>query len=552
MAVTVLTTKHGTSVGPSTYTQFNVVVQLGYDGSNSTGYNMYVRYYVRVSKSSNTSNFTNNLRVSWTSTLYGLSKVGDYAISNWISLGTKAYGTKVTASANCWYERSNGTVLKSSADASYTIPTPTYTVSYNANGGSNAPNSQTKYHGTNIVLSSTKPTRAGHTFLGWGTSSTDTTVDYASGGTYTANASITLYAIWQIHIYAVTYNANGGSNAPSGQTKLYGVTLPLQTAIPTRENYNFLGWATNSSATTPTYKSGDNYTNNASVTLYAVWELAYVKPRINNFTVYRCDSNGNMADDGMYARVSFDWETDKENVQYRLYYKPTDETEYIETSAKRLSGTSGSVTGTSLLDTNGMIELDIELSYDIRLNVADEYGYNSVEIVLHSVFIPIDSTPDGRCMSFGEPAKDKESDVLRFGYKTVDIAPKERLTYHGEDFFGQTLLWSGLAIMDETHYINLSKPISEMKNGILLVFSRNGDYNLAPFFVPRQLVAMHTRTTYAFPLLTSLFDYVGQKTLNISDSKIEGHADNDATGKNGISGITYHNEQFFLRYVFEV
>ena len=73
----------------------------------------------------------------------------------------------------------------------------TYTVSYNANGGTGAPASQTKTYGVNLTLSSTVPTRYGYTFKGWATSSTGA-VAYSPGGTYTANSAITLYAIWEI------------------------------------------------------------------------------------------------------------------------------------------------------------------------------------------------------------------------------------------------------------------------------------------------------------------------------------------------------------------
>lgn len=550
MAVTVLTTKHGTSVGPSSYTQFNVVVQLGYDGSNATGYNMYVRYYVRVSKSSNTSNFTNNLRVSWSSTLYGLSKVGDYAVSEWKSLGTKAYGTTVTASANCWYERSNGTVLKSTAEASYTIPTPTYTVSYNANGGSNAPSGQTKTHGKSLTLSTTKPTRDGHTFLGWGTSNTDTTVDYASGGTYTVNASITLYAIWQIHTYAVLYDANGGENAPSGQTKLYGVTLPLQTAIPTRTNYNFLGWSTNNSATTPTYLSGANYTNNASVTLYAVWELAYIKPRITNMAVIR-NSGGVANESGTECRIQFDWATDREDVVYAVYYKKSNEADYTMAQKEALYDKSGSVNTLIRNSSGNNVVFDTEYSYDIKVNVADNTGYNFNEKPLNAVFIPIDNNTNCTSMSFGEPAKDDEDGVLRFAYKTVDVSPKENLRYKGGKFFGGNLLWQGNSLFTEASQITIPS-VAKQRNGLVFVFARNGDYNFMSYFVPKELVANVSNASVTFPLCTSLFDYIGQKTLYITDTTVKGHTDNDATGKNATSGITYHNEAFFLRYVYGV
>ncbi len=75
----------------------------------------------------------------------------------------------------------------------------TYTISYNANGGTGAPASQTKTHGVTLTLSNTVPTRTGYTFLGWSTSSTATTATYSAGGSFTADANTTLYAVWKIN-----------------------------------------------------------------------------------------------------------------------------------------------------------------------------------------------------------------------------------------------------------------------------------------------------------------------------------------------------------------
>ena len=72
--------------------------------------------------------------------------------------------------------------------------------------------------------------------------------------------------------YTVSYNANGGGGAPSAQTKTKDVSLTLSTTRPTRAGYNFLGWATSSSATSAQYQPGSTYTANANITLYAVWE----------------------------------------------------------------------------------------------------------------------------------------------------------------------------------------------------------------------------------------------------------------------------------------
>jgi len=72
-----------------------------------------------------------------------------------------------------------------------------YNISYNANGGSGAPSTQTKLYGNNLTLSSTIPTRAGYSFVGWNTSSTATTANYSAGGSCGLNADTTLYAIWK-------------------------------------------------------------------------------------------------------------------------------------------------------------------------------------------------------------------------------------------------------------------------------------------------------------------------------------------------------------------
>lgn len=71
--------------------------------------------------------------------------------------------------------------------------------------------------------------------------------------------------------YSVTYNANGGTGAPSKQTKYYGLSLTLSNTKPTRTGYTFKGWATSASGSVA-YDPGDAYTGNEAITLYAVWQ----------------------------------------------------------------------------------------------------------------------------------------------------------------------------------------------------------------------------------------------------------------------------------------
>lgn len=149
----------------------------------------------------------------------------------------------------------------------------TYTVSFNANGGSGAPGSQTKTYGIDLTLSSLQPTRSGYTFEGWATSASGS-VAYSPGDIYSSNASLALYAIWSEDApdyYTVSYSANGGTGAPSSQTYEAGSSVVLSSTIPMRAGYAFLGWSTSPTATAAMYVPGGTYSG-SSVTLYAVWQ----------------------------------------------------------------------------------------------------------------------------------------------------------------------------------------------------------------------------------------------------------------------------------------
>ena len=161
----------------------------------------------------------------------------------------------------------------------------TYTVSYDANGGGNTPASQTKTEDVTLTLTSTIPTRYGYTFKGWATSSSAKSADYQAGGRYTVNESVTLYAVWEINTYTVSFDANGGTNAPNPQKKTHGQNLILTVAIPTRANHVFLGWATDSTSKSVGYAPGATYTAEEDVTLYAVWQERNYDFSVSDLTV---------------------------------------------------------------------------------------------------------------------------------------------------------------------------------------------------------------------------------------------------------------------------
>lgn len=289
-----------------------------------------------------------------------------------------------------------------------------YKVSYNANGGSGTPSQQTKWHGTTLTLSSTKPTRTGYTFKGWATSSSGS-VAYAAGASYTANASVTLYAVWQAVTYKVTYNANGGSGAPGQQTKTYGVTLKLSTTKPTRTNYNFKGWAKTATGTVA-YAAGANYTSNAAITLYAVWELAYKKPTISSVKVTRCDSSGTALETGTYCKITFNWSCDQNTGSNPV----TSVTVAWLTTTKTISASGNSGSASIVVGDNA---LNVDTSYEFTIKVTDsKNGTTSVTKTLGGARFPIDFKAGGKGVSIGKPSElDDAFDVNYKAYFRQDM-----------------------------------------------------------------------------------------------------------------------------------
>lgn len=286
-------------------------------------------------------------------------------------------------------------------NVSFTVSVPAWTsykITYSANGGNGAPSAQTKWKDQTLTLSGTKPTRTGYSFLGWSTSSTATSATYSAGGSYTANSAATLYAVWKANTYTVKFNANGGSGAPGNQTKTYGVTLTLSSTKPTRTNYTFKGWSTSASATTATYSAGGSYTANASATLYAVWELTYVKPQISSLSASRCDSSGTTSDDGTYALVKFNWSTS--------IASPTITIKSVDASGTAISTdtvSSGTAKSGTVKQVVGAGKFNTESSYTFTVTVADTTDSTDRVVTMSGVEFHIDLGQNS--VAIGKPAE---------------------------------------------------------------------------------------------------------------------------------------------------
>ena len=118
-----------------------------------------------------------------------------------------------------------------------------YSVSFSVDGGSTVP-AQTIAHGEKAT-EPPPPTKAGHTFVGWYTSSTGNTpfnFDTAITG------ATTIYAKWNPVTHTVSFDVDGGSTIPA-QTIAHGEKA-TEPPSPTKAGHTFVGWYTSSSGNT--------------------------------------------------------------------------------------------------------------------------------------------------------------------------------------------------------------------------------------------------------------------------------------------------------------
>ena len=107
--------------------------------------------------------------------------------------------------------------------AEYFYAPVAYNIAYDANGGSNAPSTQVKTYGQNLVLSSQIPTYNGYDFVGWAQAGEDTI--YSPGQTLSSDlsrysgATITFYAIWVQDQARLSVNKNSTWSQGKGYFK---------------------------------------------------------------------------------------------------------------------------------------------------------------------------------------------------------------------------------------------------------------------------------------------------------------------------------------------
>ena len=223
-----------------------------------------------------------------------------------------------------------------------------------------------------VTINKTHSSQNVNIVLSYGSSS----ANYGGGSTnYNRSSETDTISVAAKPSYTISYNANGGSSTPGNQTKWYGESITLPSAI-TRTNYLFAGWKWNNSGTA--YAAGSSWNGaNAAGTFYASWEYKYTKPSIGTLTAYRTSDTASggvypAQDDGTNANVSVSVTAGKvkstaggtssaTGTTVKFYYKAHSDSSYTLFDTQTISAND-------TLSSHLSATLNTEIQYDIKVD----------------------------------------------------------------------------------------------------------------------------------------------------------------------------------------
>ena len=173
--------------------------------------------------------------------------------------------------------------------------------------------------------------------------------------------------------------------------------------------------------------------------------------------------------------------------------------------------------------------------------------------------IRVEQTGEGLVKQILQKATKDNGVIFERGYEDKNDSWGEwSIVYAGQG----KILWSGANPLSDTQTITLSEAISAQLNGIVVVFNPYNSstgvaltYGFNCHFIPKQLLSavvpsVNNVLGVTVTMAEGKFASNATKFLRITDTTINGSADNTATGT--ANGITYNNNRFALRYVIGV
>jgi len=152
-----------------------------------------------------------------------------YSFAGWYTTNAATGGTEVTTNY----------VFSAAATIYARWTLVTYTITFDANGGTVSVASATTGSGGRLASLPTPAARTGYTFGNWYTAETGGT-QVTTSTVFSENA--TIYARWALVSYTITYNLGGGTADPANPTSYNIESADITLSNPTRTAYIFDGW----------------------------------------------------------------------------------------------------------------------------------------------------------------------------------------------------------------------------------------------------------------------------------------------------------------------
>ena len=189
----------------------------------------------------------------------------------------------------------NGTYyLSEKFTVNYTAPVTTYTVSFNANGGTGTMADVTDISGEYTLPANGFTAPAGKQFKAWSVGG----VEKAAGDKITVTANTTVTAVWEntpVVTYTVSFDANGGTGSMADVTGISGEYPLPANGFTAPDGKQFKAWSVGGVEKAV----GDKITVTANTTVTAVWENTPVVTYTVSF-----DANGGTGSMGDVTGVS--------------------------------------------------------------------------------------------------------------------------------------------------------------------------------------------------------------------------------------------------------
>ena len=153
--------------------------------------------------------------------------------------------------------------------------TYTYTVTFNANGGTGTMDPQQLTEGQSVQLNASTFTREGYTFLGWNTNKDADAKLYDDCDYVFFGAATTLYAIWKQNPTnaKLSYDLGGGTLKSGSYTKPGQVAVGAAITVPTASEVSYDGYTLEGWYTSPIFMDSTKWTGTTmpaeDLTLYA-------------------------------------------------------------------------------------------------------------------------------------------------------------------------------------------------------------------------------------------------------------------------------------------